>query len=161
MAKSSVMLAAVLMGATAFISPAQAVILSQENIQQVQEEQASSLIAHKERYRRHKRYCWRRYGRLYCRDSHQSNRDYRWRQQRWKDRRKWEKERERRWKEHRRRLERRRRWENRRRRREEDYWRSRRRDRDYENENWRKGDRRGDFQDKLDRWLNRGRDDDD
>ncbi|ABW29584.1 hypothetical protein [Acaryochloris marina] len=161
MAKSAVMLAAALMGATAFISPVQAVILSQENTQQVQEEQASSLIARRDRFRRQKRYCWRRYGRLYCRDRYESDRDYRWRRQRWEDRRKWEKERERRWKERRRRLERRRRWENRRRRREEDYWRSRRRDRDYENENWRKGDRRGDFQDKLDRWLNRGRDDDD
>ncbi|UJB68648.1 hypothetical protein HRE53_19405 [Acaryochloris sp. 'Moss Beach'] len=159
MAKSSVMLAAALMGATAFMSPVQAVILSQESTQQVQEEQTSSLIANKTRSRRHKRYCWRRYGRLYCRDDHNSSRNDRWRRQKLKERRRWEKERDRRWRERRRRSEKRRRWENRRR--DEDYGRSRRRDRDYENENWRKGDRRGDFQDKLDRWLNRGRDDDD
>lgn len=158
MAKSSVMLAAVMMGAVAIISPAQAVILSQESTQQVQEENASSLIAHKERFRRHRRYCWRRYGRLRCRDTHDYERDDRWRRQRWKDRRKWEKERERRWRKRRREWEKRRRWENRRRR-DEDYWRRRRSDRDYEI--WRRKDKREDFRDKLDRWLNTGSDDDD
>lgn len=152
MAKSSVMLAAVMMGAVAIVSPAQAVILSQESTQQVQEERASTLIADRGRWRPNRRYCWRRYGRVRCR----YNRDYdRWRQQRWRDRRKWRRERDRYWRD-------RRRWENRRRRKDNDWH---HRDRDYETwrrrESWRRRSRREDFQDKLDRWLNNGRNGDD
>ncbi|WP_299485401.1 hypothetical protein [Acaryochloris sp. IP29b_bin.137] len=144
MAKSSVMLAAVMMGAVAIISPAQAVILSQESPQQIQEENASSLIAHKNRSWRRK-YCWRRYGRVRCRH----NRDYdRWHRQRKRDRQKWRRDRDRYWRK-------RRRWEKHRH--DDDYW--NRRDREYEI--WRRRKRQEGFRDKLERWIYNGNKNDD
>jgi len=94
MAKSPVMLAAALMmGATALITPAQAVIQSQENTQQVQEDQASSLLANKEQSQNHRRRCWRRFGKTYCRNEHSSDWSSRSRQQKFEERHKRDKKR--------------------------------------------------------------------
>lgn len=131
MAKFSVVLAAALMlGSTAILSPAQAAISSQESTLQNLEDTQTLIVDR----RRGKRICWRRYGRVHCR------RDDRGRRRRWQDRRRWENRRDRRWRN-------RKRWEN-------------RRDRKDDRE-WRRGDKRGDYQDKLDRWLNRRNRDDD
>lgn len=122
MAKFSVVLAAALMlGSTAILSPAQAAISSQESTLQKFDDNQTLIVDR----RRGRRICWRRYGRVRCRG--RSDRfDNRWRNRRWRNRR---------------------RWENRRRR--NDDWR------------WRRGDKRGEYQDKLDRWLNRRNHDDD
>ncbi|WP_299402280.1 hypothetical protein [Acaryochloris sp. IP29b_bin.148] len=131
MAKSSVMLAAAMIISATVIPPAQAVIRSQTSTPQSAEDQAT-LVADRKRWG--KRYCWRRYGRIYCREPY-DERDYR-RQRR----------QERRWRD--------RYWRQRRRRQDDYYWR-RRRDR------WGRQDR---FPHRIDRWFDRknhGGDDDD
>lgn len=140
MAKSSVMWAAALVGATSLFSPAQAAILSQESTLKEFEE-TQTLVADRGWGDRH---CWRRYGRVRCR-YRRDRFDNRWRNRRWRNRRRWENWR--RWRNRGRWGNRRDRWENRRRR--NDDWR------------WRRGDKRGDYQDKLDRWLYRRNHDDD
>lgn len=126
MAKSSVMWAAALVGATSLFSPAQAAILSQEStLKEIEETQ--TLIADRGWGDRH---CWRRYGRVRCR-YRRDRFDNRWRNRRWRNRRRWEN------------------WRHR-----NDDWRN-------DDWRWRRGDKRGDYQDKLDRWLNRRNHDDD
>ncbi|UJB72435.1 hypothetical protein HRE53_26350 (plasmid) [Acaryochloris sp. 'Moss Beach'] len=132
MAKFSVVLAAALMlGSTAILSPAQAAISSQVNTLQKLEDNQSLIVDR----RQGKRICWRRYGRTYCR------RDDRGRHDRWENHRRRENRRDRRWRN-------RKRWENR-----KDRWENRK-DRN-DDRDWRRGDKRGDYQEKLDRWLNR------
>lgn len=151
MAKSTVIWAAALMvGATSLSSPAQAAILSQEStLEKIEETQ--TLVADRGRGNR---YCWHRYGRMRCRDR-RDRFDNRWRDRRWRNRRRWENRRQwenwRRWR-NRRRWGNRRRWEN---------WRHRNDDWRHDDWRWRRGGKRGDYQDKLDRWLNRRNRDDD
>ena len=160
MAKSSVILAAALMvGATAIISPVQAAVLGQQSTQ-AKTEDNQTLVARRDRFRG-RRYCWRSYGRIRCKGRY-DNRNHRWRNRNWRNRREREREEARRrqirqWRK-------RQRWEDRewrkRRRWEDRNWRNNRRNRDYEI--WRSRDRRGNFDRKLERWLDRKvRNDDD
>ncbi|WP_071820030.1 hypothetical protein [Acaryochloris marina] len=147
MAKSYMMWAAALMvGATSVLSPAQAATFSSETPLEKFEE-TQTLVAGRGRGNR---YCWRRYGRVRCK-GRRDRFDNRWRDRRWRDRR-WRR-RDGRWRDGR--------WRDGRWR--DGQWRDGRwrdgrwRDRRHRNDDWRwrRGDKRGDFRDKLDRWLNR------
>lgn len=139
MLKSSVKLVAILtVGTTTLVSPAQAALLSQEVAQHNLKDKPTQLIANRNQS---KRFCWRQYGRIQCKEE-VTHRKYRWSKQQSRNRHQWQKEQRRRLQD---------RGEDRNRRKHDRNGQNHRR----ADEDWREGDRRGDDQDKFYRRLNR------